>query len=167
MPSTKGSVQKLNTAIVIRCILGLAVSCYAYYVELATEEDDSYEAMCDISEHISCTKAFSSEYGKGFGIIPETSILYAPNPVYGLIFYALIALLSMSNRYITSAMVVTLGILANFGTIYLAYILYILNNICVVCVSTYIINAAILILSVKKHRQLFWNAMKNRQKKSN
>lgn len=33
-------------------------------------------------------------YGKGFGIIPKTSFLYIPNPIYGLIFYALVAILS-------------------------------------------------------------------------
>lgn len=167
MSAIKRSIQKLNAAITTTCILGLATSYYAYYVEVATEENDSYEAMCDISEHISCTKVFSSEFGKGFGIIPETSIFYAPNSVYGLIFYALVAMLSMSNRYVTSVIVMTLGIFANIGTVYLAYLLYILNDICVVCVSTYIMNAVILILAVKKHRKLFRNIVKNRKKKSN
>lgn len=61
MATFKKSTRKLNVGIITTCILGFAFSYYAYYVELATEEDDKYEAMCDISEHISCTKAFSSE----------------------------------------------------------------------------------------------------------
>lgn len=136
-------------------------------------------------------------YGKGFGIIPKTSLLYIPNPIYGLIFYTLVAILStyclysincnhvinwgkiyfffilnniynnnflgVSNRYVTSILVVTLGIFANIGTIFLALILYKLNNICLVCVSIYILNAILLIFAIKKHRRLF----RNRQIKSN
>ncbi|OAD54340.1 Vitamin K epoxide reductase complex subunit 1-like protein 1, partial [Eufriesea mexicana] len=157
MSTIKKSVRKLNAGIVTICIVGFTLSSYAHYIEKAKEKDDLYEAICDISEHLSCTKAFSSEYGKGFGIIPETSLLYMPNAVYGLIFYVLIAILSLWNRYVTSALVVTLGICANIGTIYLASILYKLNNVCVVCVSLYVVNAILLILAVKKHRKLFRN----------
>ncbi|KOX79863.1 Vitamin K epoxide reductase complex subunit 1-like protein 1 [Melipona quadrifasciata] len=166
MTAIKKSLQKLNAGIITTCIVGFAGSYYAYYVELAKEKDDLYEAMCDISEHVSCTKAFSSEYGKGFGIIPETSLLYAPNPVYGLIFYVLVTILSILNRRMTSALVVTLGICANLGTIYLAYILYKLSNICVVCVSLYVVNAILLILVVKKYRKLCRKNGTNKKKKS-
>ncbi|XP_043594219.1 vitamin K epoxide reductase complex subunit 1-like protein 1 [Bombus pyrosoma] len=166
MATVKKSIRKLNTGIITACIVGFAISYYAYYVELAKEEDNSYEAVCDISEHVSCTKAFSSEYGKGFGIIPETSLLYAPNSIYGLTFYLLVAILSISNKYVTSALVVTLGICANLGTLYLAYILYKLSNICVVCVSLYVVNAILLILAVKKQRKLYRNNGTNKKKKS-
>ncbi|XP_076765632.1 vitamin-K epoxide reductase [Xylocopa sonorina] len=157
MPAAIESVRKLNFKITITCIVGFVLSYYAFRVEVAKENDDSYEAMCDISEHVSCTKAFSSEYGKGFGIIPETSPLNMPNPVYGLLFYALVALMSTSNRYILSIQVVILAVCANILTIYLASILYIQKNICIVCVSTYITNAVLLTLVVKKHRRLFKN----------
>ncbi|XP_076242422.1 vitamin-K epoxide reductase [Calliopsis andreniformis] len=166
MSGVKKSMYKLNTGIISACILGFAASYYSYVVETAKEEDDSYTAMCDISEHVSCTKVFSSEYGKGFGIIPETSLFYMPNFVYGMIFYPFIAILSMVNKYATSIIVVTLGVLSNLGSIYLASILYMLNNICVVCVSTYIINAIILILAVKKHRKLFQNGTNKKKRKN-
>nr|XP_031835328.1 vitamin K epoxide reductase complex subunit 1 [Nomia melanderi] len=164
---SKRSTWKLNAAITSACVLGFALSYYAYIVEIKKEEDDSYEAMCDISEHISCTKLFTSDYGKGFGIIPETSPLYMLNPIYGLIFYALVAILNVFNKYPTSILVVTLGVCANLGTIYLAYILYILNNVCVVCVSSYIINAVILILAVKKHQKLSQDGTNKKKKKKN
>lgn len=61
MTAIKKSLQKVNVGIITTCIVGFAGSYYAYYVELAKKEDDLYEAMCDISEHVSCTKAFSSE----------------------------------------------------------------------------------------------------------
>lgn len=167
MSNNKQSAWKLNVAIASACLQGFALSYYGYVVEMAKEENDSYEAMCDISEHVSCTKAFMSEYGKGFGIIPETSPFYMPNSVYGLIFYALVAILGMFNKYFTSALVVTLGVCSNLGSIYLAYILYILNNLCLVCVSTYVTNAIILILAVKKHRKLFRDGTNKKKKKKN
>lgn len=84
--------------IVISCVIGVLLSIYALNIEIKVEADPSYEAMCDISEHISCTKAFTSEYSRGFGIIGsilgEESILNQPNPLYGIIFYAIIGLLS-------------------------------------------------------------------------
>lgn len=61
MSSIKKSVRKINTGIILTCILGFTASYYAYVVETKVEADDSYEAMCDISEHVSCTKAFASE----------------------------------------------------------------------------------------------------------
>lgn len=55
------TMRKLNVGIITTCIVGFAVSYYAYYVEVAKENNNLYEAMCDISEHVSCTKAFFSE----------------------------------------------------------------------------------------------------------
>lgn len=44
--------------------LGIAISIYAFHVESRMEEDDQYEALCDISERVSCTKVFSSKWVK-------------------------------------------------------------------------------------------------------
>ncbi|XP_017876460.1 vitamin K epoxide reductase complex subunit 1 [Ceratina calcarata] len=159
----KQSIRKLIAGILTTCIVGFTLSCYAYWVELAKEEDYSYEPMCDISEHISCTKAFQSEYGKGFGLIPETSVFYMPNPIYGLLFYALVAILSVSNKW--SALVVALATISNIGTIYLARILYLERNICIVCVSLYVVNVVLLILAIKKHRRLSEDGTKKRKLK--
>lgn len=118
-------------------------------------------------------------YGKGFGLVSKSSIFNIPNPIYGLMFYILIAVLSMYsiineqsaliffhilmmkhfftgtiNNYSSSAAVVVLGILSNISSIYLAYILYISNIICVVCIGAYIVNATITFLAVKKFRKL-------------
>ncbi|XP_012220287.1 vitamin K epoxide reductase complex subunit 1-like protein 1 [Linepithema humile] len=158
MPAVGNSaLRKLNTGILSACVIGLGLSYYAYVVETNKEQDDSYEALCDISEHISCTKVFMSEYGKGFGLIPKNSIFNIPNSLYGLAFYTQVAILSMINNYTCSAAVVVLGILSNIGSIYLAHILYIFNDICVVCISTYIVNAAITYFSIKKFRKLSIN----------
>jgi vitamin-K-epoxide reductase (warfarin-sensitive) len=42
------------------CFFGLGVSYYAYVVEMTKEHDANYVAMCDISEHMSCSKVFMS-----------------------------------------------------------------------------------------------------------
>lgn len=54
-------IRALNWKIRLFAIIGLSLSVYALNVETKVEQDKSYEAMCDIHEHMSCTKAFSSE----------------------------------------------------------------------------------------------------------
>jgi vitamin-K-epoxide reductase (warfarin-sensitive) len=68
------------------------LSIYSVYVEIRAEEDESYEALCDINSRISCTRVFTSKFAKGFGIMPEA--LNLPNGVYGMFFYSSMALLS-------------------------------------------------------------------------
>lgn len=133
------------------CFIGILISCYAYHIEVKKEHDENYEAMCDISEHMSCTKAFMSKYGKGFGlveyIVGEDSDLNQPNSVFGLAYYIVIAALGEWSDVRAAKIQVALGILGNIGSVYLAYILYfILYDFCVVCVTMYILNAILLIL---------------------
>lgn len=56
-----GSIEQLSAIIAIACISGCALSMYSYYLTGTLEEDDEYEALCDISEHVSCTKVLQSE----------------------------------------------------------------------------------------------------------
>lgn len=46
----------------IWCGLGLVLSFYATYVELRSEKDSGYRALCDWSSSISCTRVFNSVY---------------------------------------------------------------------------------------------------------
>lgn len=50
----------INKGIHLTCFFGMGLSYYAYVVETTKEHDGSYVAMCDISEHMSCSKAFMS-----------------------------------------------------------------------------------------------------------
>ena len=43
------------------CMLGFTATTYAYVVDAKVAAADLYEPMCDISEHVSCTKAFTSK----------------------------------------------------------------------------------------------------------
>lgn len=56
------SPRKLAAAIVVSSLVGVALSAYAVYVGTKLEEDENYEAVCDISEYVSCSKVFKSEY---------------------------------------------------------------------------------------------------------
>ncbi|XP_034940837.1 vitamin K epoxide reductase complex subunit 1-like protein 1 [Chelonus insularis] len=143
-------LHRVNAGIIVSCIVGLFLSYYAYIVETSKEQDPDYEAMCDISENISCTKVFMSEYGKGFGVISQNSIFYMPNSIYGLGFYGVIFFLSIFNNYGITFGVVSVACLSNISSIYLGWILYLLNDICVVCIGTYIVNAILLILNYRK-----------------
>ena len=40
-----------------------------FSLENAREEDPDHQALCDLAPSVSCTAAFESEYGTGFGII--------------------------------------------------------------------------------------------------
>lgn len=55
------SVKLLNSSLTLICLVGLGLSIYSYVIEQATENDKNYKAMCDISENVSCTKAFKSK----------------------------------------------------------------------------------------------------------
>lgn len=66
--------------------LGLLLSVYSLYVEHSKSADPTYEAMCDLSARITCSKVFTSEYGKllsKFGLVPNGHILDVPNALLG------------------------------------------------------------------------------------
>uniref|UniRef100_U5EPS2 vitamin-K-epoxide reductase (warfarin-sensitive) n=1 Tax=Corethrella appendiculata TaxID=1370023 RepID=U5EPS2_9DIPT len=150
------TVQRYTTLISVSCFIGILLSVYALYVEMKAEEDNNYEALCDISEHISCTKVFLSGYGRGFGIIGqifgENSPLNLPNGFYGIGFYLIMSLLNQSRSLSISRLLVILNIISNLLSLYLAYLLYfVLEDFCVVCVSIYGVSFVNLILSLKRH----------------
>lgn len=105
--------------------------------------------MCDISSHMSCSKVFTSKYGRGFGllghIIGFDSNYNQPNSVFGVIFYSSIIIFGFLEGPTFAKINIGLGVLSNIGSLYLACILYfVLNDFCVVCVTTYVINAFLL-----------------------
>ncbi|KFB42504.1 AGAP000543-PA-like protein [Anopheles sinensis] len=134
---------------------GFLLSLYTSYVELRAEQDRSYQALCDISERISCTKVFTSSYGRGFGIagkvFGEASALNVPNGFYGIFYYFLVAACSFSDHLRIARLNSYLILLSNGLSLYLAYLLYfVLEDLCIVCVTTYAVNLISLILALQK-----------------
>ena len=141
--------------------LGAALSAYALYVEIKAESEPDYKALCDIDDTISCSRVFNSRWGKGFGFVgPLTGLsdshwAVQKNPVYGLVFYGLMALLCLCNVAFFARLQFYLSIAANLMSVYLGYVLYFeLKGLCVVCVSTYVVNFFLLIASWCKLRHL-------------
>lgn len=135
------------------CVCGVLISIYAYVVETRFERDPKYQPMCDISPHLSCTKAFNSRYGKGLGLVQRVvgpdSVLVQPNSVYGVLHYSLVFLSGMADGKRWKMVHLGLCALATVMSFYLAYILYLLRDICVVCVATYVCNFLLLGGSVR------------------
>ncbi|XP_041378602.1 vitamin K epoxide reductase complex subunit 1-like protein 1 [Gigantopelta aegis] len=144
-------------------ILGIVVSSYALYVETQKEKNPKYRAMCDFNEHMSCSKALCSEYGKGFGVV---GVLLGPkhflnqrNCTMGILFYLLqIGLAFLPDQGLASLLLYYSSVLAGIGSAYLAYILlFVLRDLCIVCVFTYVINASLIYLNYSLYKQKQFN----------
>nr|XP_056720800.1 vitamin K epoxide reductase complex subunit 1 [Euleptes europaea] len=137
------------------CTVGLALSVYAFHVETSKERDASYRAMCDISSAVSCSRVFTSRWGRGFGLVADFlghhSLLNQPNSIFGIAFYILQVLLGFSNSGLAAFALLGSSLVSIAGSLYLAYILFfVLHDFCVVCVSTYLLNIALLFLNYKR-----------------
>jgi len=156
MSVMEGLVRELFSQHGMTCILGLALSVYAYYVERRKLRDSKYVAACDFNEHMNCSKVLTSEYSKGFGLVrhllSENHPLNLPNCLCGICFYLLQFCLGQFTYSHSIGMTLFLtSLLSCLGSVYLAYILaFILRDMCVVCISTYIVNIYLLYLNYKK-----------------
>ncbi|NXC52401.1 VKOR1 reductase, partial [Aleadryas rufinucha] len=79
------------------CAAGAALSLYALHVEREAARDPSYRAACDLGPAVSCTRVFSSRWGRGLGLVEpvlgKDSAVNVPNGAIGLLFYLLQGLL--------------------------------------------------------------------------
>lgn len=117
-------------------VCGFLISLYALYVRYKVLKAPTYSPICDIRANISCSKALGSPYSKTLGI---------PNPLAGLLFYALVFFLSFSYMHL-----VIYPVLASvLFSLYLAYISYIKQkNFCLVCTFTYLVNIVSLVIAI-------------------
>jgi vitamin-K-epoxide reductase (warfarin-sensitive) len=114
--------------------LGILLSGYAIYVKLQSGKK-GYKPFCDLSQNVSCTKAFTSEYGK---------LLLIDNALLGLLYYILLLLLSF-----TSTPLYPITIAGAIGSLILAYLSYVqMKNFCLICTATYLINFLLLIVTI-------------------
>ncbi|CAG9786689.1 unnamed protein product [Diatraea saccharalis] len=144
-----------SRAIIATGILGVIVSTYALYVEMAAESKPGYKALCDISEYASCSRVLTSEYSKGFGIIPKESALEVPNCIYGTLFYCFMIFLATFDHIGVIRLQLILAFAACTSSVYLGYLLaFVLRDVCVVCISTYFINGLLFWLVYKKYKSL-------------
>uniref|UniRef100_A0A6B2LP68 vitamin-K-epoxide reductase (warfarin-sensitive) n=1 Tax=Arcella intermedia TaxID=1963864 RepID=A0A6B2LP68_9EUKA len=130
--------------------MGILVSLYGIYVEVNASNDSSFSSWCDLSSYISCSKVLTSEYSRIIAKIfrlPEEHPLNVPNTYIGILFYLAVLVYPIYPftlvPYRKNLFFIASSISLMF-CIYLAYILYfVLEDLCLVCVSTYVVNANI------------------------
>ena len=127
----------MGLTLVALSAIGILLSVYALYVERKAKADIKYKAVCDISDKMSCSTVFRSDYGKVFFSIPNSAI--------GIVAYAVLLILAILNF---NQYIFYLSIIAVLSTVYLAYVLFIkLQNTCLVCIGTYATNILLFIFS--------------------
>lgn len=123
-------------AIYITAAAGALLSIYTLYVEYRLKKNADYHAVCDISNKMSCTRTFHSNYGKMFGI---------SNGWWGLLFYMLVAGLLFYGKNDLVLYAAVFGLLFSAR---LAYILYFkLKNFCLLCNGIYLVNILLLVFA--------------------
>ena len=152
----------------ILCVFGVFISAFALFVEKAKHENSTYVALCDVNSWMSCSNVLTSQYSTGFGVVApalgEESILNIPNSIYGIIFFTLQFALGLFHNVRALRLLLYLSMLSMIMVIYLASILiFVLRELCIVCVSTYIINILLLFFNYKVYK--FYSAVA--KKKSN
>lgn len=89
-------IKRSELYIALTCVIGIILCLYTIKIEIFKDRDSNYKALCDFNEWISCSKVFTSKYGKGFGLMPADSFLDQPNSIFGLAFF-LIQLILRKN----------------------------------------------------------------------
>ena len=122
--------------IYIISIIGLFLSVYAFFVEKNIKKSKSYKPLCDISNKVSCTKAFSSKYGSLAGI---------SNSFVGIFFYLIVFFLAFFGQL---NYIFYLAIISVIGAVYLAYTqITKIKSFCLVCSGIYLVNLLLLVFS--------------------
>ncbi|XP_007530098.2 vitamin K epoxide reductase complex subunit 1 [Erinaceus europaeus] len=139
------------------CVAGVAVSLYALHVKAERARNPDYRALCDVGTAISCSRVFSSRWGRGFGLVEQVlgqdSILNQSNSIFGCIFYTLQLLLGCLRSRWASILLVLSSLASLAGSVYLAWILFfVLHDFCIVCITTYAINVGLTVLSFREVR---------------
>lgn len=117
-------------------LVGFLVSLYGYSVERRLKRDANFKPACDISDSVSCSRAFSSKYSKLFGI---------SNTLAGLAFYALIMVLAWFEM---DLLILLASIASGLMSLVFAYLLYFkVKSVCVICSVVYILNVLLLLIS--------------------
>nr|UVZ36618.1 Vitamin K epoxide reductase complex subunit 1 [Rattus tiomanicus] len=152
MGTTWRSPGRLRLAL---CLAGLALSLYALHVKAARARNEDYRALCDVGTAISCSRVFSSRWGRGLGLVEHVlradSILNKSNIIFGCMFYTLQLLLGCLRGRWASILLILSSLVSVAGSLYLAWILFfVLYDFCIVCITTYAINAGLMLLSFQK-----------------
>jgi len=111
-------------------LIGTLVSVYALYVSYRAHQDPEYDALCDISPGIRCSKVLTSEWSYMFFGVPHS--------IFGVLYYA--AQLFLLG-YIPKPTLFYFSFLSVIFSAGLMYVLAVyLKEFCVVCAAIHLIN---------------------------
>ncbi|CAD7931680.1 unnamed protein product [Amoebophrya sp. A25] len=174
--------------VLLASLAGIAVQFYIFHVERQLLLNPGYQAACDFAssgslppfigsllQGSSCTKVFSSIYARPlshWGVVSPGSDFDLGLPWFGLVYFLTTLAFPIARRKFPNTahkFYLALGIASAGFTIYLASILkFILQEFCIVCASTYVLNAICLgafVLEYRAKEQRMLDAAGGREKK--
>lgn len=160
--NTREKKHKMVLSQLFHCsiILGLVLSVYAIYIDYKIQVEADYVPSCDLHQHVLCSKALSSEYSRMLlhsGLVSKNSILNQLNAVYGLLFYLVAFVFFRLSKHSSLARLgfFLLSLFALIVSGVLGFIMFnILQNLCLICVGTYITNITIFLISLLQFIQV-------------
>ena len=114
-------------SIMISAGVGLLVALYFYVTETRMKNNPNYRSVCDISDHISCSKSLKSGY---------------VSPVGAALFYMLVGCLGYFDLVTPLLIITSIG---GLGTCVAAYLIYFrVKTFCLPCTAIFITNFVLL-----------------------
>lgn len=164
-------MSKYSKIIFISSCLSLLVSLFTELTKRKMESDSTFVPFCDFEES-KCSNVLKSEYSTGFGFNFLPDVFKISNSLYGMVFYAIIAslskkhfstfdtnltlnkiLLGFSNKIGVVEIQLFLSSVGIWICIWLTYVLlYIIKDLCILCISLHLLNVITIIFIVKKYR---------------
>jgi protein-disulfide isomerase/uncharacterized membrane protein len=142
------TIKKLAIALVVLCLMGIAVSFELTRIHLFVHTDPDYQSVCALSEGVNCETVAVSPYSVFAGL---------PVSVWGIAGYVVMgvfSLLAVSNRrrhhpswpfgillLLTLSSAVTSGVLAYISATRI-------DSLCLFCMASYGINAVLFVLCI-------------------
>nr|UVZ36594.1 Vitamin K epoxide reductase complex subunit 1 [Rattus tiomanicus] len=152
MGTTWRSPGRLRLAL---CLGGLALSLYALHVKAARARNEDYRALCDVGTAISCSRVFSFRGRRAFALVAygptyDASINLSHIRLSCNVYTEELLLGCLRGRW-ASILLILSSLVSVAGSLYLAWILFfVLYDFCIVCITTYAINAGLMLLSFQK-----------------
>ncbi|XP_018497422.1 vitamin K epoxide reductase complex subunit 1 [Galendromus occidentalis] len=148
--------RRAQLAHLVFCAMGIGVSMYALYVEVNKITTPAYKPMCDISEHVKCSRVLVSEYSRGFGLLGSffgaDSPLNMSNCAFGIVFYMIVFCLGFIHQPTVLYLTVWFVVLAYVMSMYLmAVLIFVLSDFCVVCATIYAINTLLMLATFSRY----------------
>lgn len=118
----------------VLCFIGLILSIYAYRVTVNLKRMPQYKPLCDISNRVSCKRAFNAK---------ESHLFIVPNSLWGMVYYFVAIMFIEYNWLLWAFYLSTIGLIVS---LYLSFILYYRHkNFCVICWAIHLVNLFIFV----------------------